>query len=101
FRAPAGGVGGTVVWWGTIPQDQIQDVLTEMQRQYQDSFTLQYIEKDPNKLEADLVEALALGKGPDLITLSSDMLLRQSEKLAPIGYDVISQQTFADTYVVG
>lgn len=101
FRAPSGGVGGTVVWWSTLPADSMTSVLEQLRRDHRDEFTLDYVEKDPATLENDLVEALALGRGPDLITLSSDILLRQSAKLAPIPYSTYSKQTFKDTFVLG
>lgn len=101
FRAPTGGAGGTVVWWGTIPADKIQLMLETIRRDYKDQFTLDYVEKNPATLESDLLEALALGRGPDLVTLTSDILLRQADKLQPIPYASYSKQTFKDTFVLG
>lgn len=101
FRAPQGGTGGTVVWWGTLTERQMGPVLETLGRDYRDNFTVQYVVKDAATLEQDLLEALADGKGPDLITLSSDMLARQSSKLAPIPYSTLSKQSFRDTFVLG
>lgn len=101
FRAPEGGTGGLVVWWGTIPEDSLGEILNQISREHDGDFTLQYVEKNPETIENDLVEALALGRGPDLVTLSSDQLLRQEAKLQPIPYSSISRQSFKDTFVLG
>jgi multiple sugar transport system substrate-binding protein len=101
FRAPQGGVGGTVVWWGTLPSSKVSDLLEDISRDHKDDFTLEYVEKNPLTIENDLLEALALGKGPDLVTLSSDMLVRQTPKLQAIPYATLPKQTFKDTYVLG
>lgn len=101
FRAPSGGVGGTVVWWGTIPEERLDVLLQDIARDYRNDFTLQYVEKNRVTLESELTEALALGRGPDLVTLSSDMLLRQTAKLMPIPYSVLSKQDFGTTFVLG
>ncbi len=101
FRAPSGGVGGTVLWWGTIPEERLANFLQTIGRDYRKDFTLQYVEKSEATLESDLVEALALGRGPDLVTLSSSMLLRQSAKLLPVPYSVLSKQDFRNTFVLG
>lgn len=101
FRAPSGGIGGTVLWWGTIPAERMSAVLEKVRQEHQSRFSLVYLEKNPETLENDLVEALALGRGPDLVTLSSDILTRQAAKLQQIPYGVISKQSFKDTFVLG
>lgn len=101
FRAPTGGLGGTVIWWGTIPAERLNSVLEKARQEHQDQFSLVYVEKNPETLENDLVEALALGRGPDLVTLSSDILTRQAAKLQQIPYETFSKQTFKDTFVLG
>lgn len=101
FRAPSGGVGGTVVWWGTVPEDTVQPVLAPLQDAHKDEFTLVYVYKDPRRLESDLLEALALGKGPDLVSMPQSLLYRQSDKLWPIPFETFPLRTFQDTFTRG
>lgn len=101
FRAPQGGVGGTVIWWGTIPSSRLSDLLDSVDQAHRNDFTLKYVEKNPATIENDLLEALALGEGPDLILLTSDMLVRQTPKLQAIPYESFSRQSFKDQFVLG
>jgi ABC-type glycerol-3-phosphate transport system substrate-binding protein len=99
FRAPAGGLGGTVVWWGTIPQDTMNSFLSPFQEKYRKDFTLVYVEKDRRTIESEFVDALARGAGPDIISFPPDWILRQGDKLYPIPYASLSRRTFQDTFI--
>ena len=101
FRAPTGGTGGQVVWWGTLPLDTIQPVISALNESHQDEFTLEYVEKNPRSLELEFIEALASGQGPDLILLPDDLLLKQADKLYPIPYETFSRGLFQDTFARG
>ena len=60
---------GVVVVWGTLDQ-QIMDGVTEVLRTSDNAFeSVTYVEKDPKTYNADLVNAMANGTGPDLFTL--------------------------------
>lgn len=99
FRAPQGGMGGEVVWWGTIPTQEVQQSLSTFQSAHKKEFTLVYVEKDPRTLEGDLVNTLAVGEGPDLVSLSHEVLARQRDKIFPIPYEFFSRRLFLDTFV--
>lgn len=101
WRAPAGGAGGTVIWWGTVPQAAIAGPLADFQKAHEAEFTLNYVAKDPATLQTELVEALAAGRGPDVVTQTSDWLLKNREKLSPITYGNLAERLFRDTFVRG
>lgn len=101
FRSPAGGVGGAVEWWGTVPQATMEPLLADFNNAYKSEFSLRYQYHDPARLEAELVEALALGEGPDLVTIPHELVLRQAAKLAPWPEESLSRRAFADTFIRG
>jgi ABC-type glycerol-3-phosphate transport system substrate-binding protein len=101
FRAPSGGTGGAVTWWGTLPQAALAEPLADFKKAHEDEFTINYVEKDPATLQADLIEALAAGVGPDIVTETLDWTLKNRDKVAPIAYANLSERLFRDTFVRG
>jgi multiple sugar transport system substrate-binding protein len=101
FRAPEGGAGGTVVWWGTVPKDTMDALLSNFRNVHKTDFTLVYEAKDPRTLETDLVNALAVGKGPDIVSLPQDLIYKQGDKVWPIPYETLPLRTYQDTFTRG
>lgn len=83
--------------WGFVPRGQMEPILSSPAVQ-SSGVSLTYTEKDPATFEADLVDALASGKGPDLIFASQDLILRQQGKLAVLPYDSLSERDFKNAY---
>jgi ABC-type glycerol-3-phosphate transport system substrate-binding protein len=79
----------------------MQPLLAPVQDAHQKEFTLVYVAKDPRRLESELLEALALGKGPDIVSMPQDLLYRQSDKLWPIPFETFPLRTFQDTFTRG
>lgn len=101
FRATTGGSGGTIVVWGTIPEAGLQTLITNINRTYEKSFNIKYVEKKSSTFENDLVEAMASGQGPDLAILPQELLVKHANKIVPIPYTTITARTFQDTYFDG
>ncbi|MBX4210518.1 extracellular solute-binding protein [Candidatus Parcubacteria bacterium] len=76
-----------VVIWGTLPAHQDH------------SINLSYVEKSPQKFDQDLIEALAVGKGPDIILLDNDSILKHANKIYPIPFQSYSERIFKDTFI--
>lgn len=92
---------GAVVIWGTLPKDDMQDVLT---RAAQNDTTLKdasYVEKQPATLSTDLASAIATGNAPDLVLASQEELLRIDKFITPVGFNTVSQSAFNSTFVQG
>lgn len=90
---------GNVTIWGTLAEEAITaqiDALRSEQPEYAGAL---YIERPLETFGADLAEALAIGEGPDLILISQEQLIAESNKLSIIPYSSISQRTFRDTFV--
>lgn len=94
---------GNVVIWGTVPSTIMLPVLAEVNnilpRGYQGKIS--YKEKDPETFDADLVDALAAGTGPDLFLLSQDDIIKQRNKVYIIPYASYPERRFKDTYIEG
>jgi ABC-type glycerol-3-phosphate transport system substrate-binding protein len=99
FRGPTGGVGGTVVLWGPIPDETMNSALKVFQAQYKSEFTLTYIYQDPRSLEANLVEALAAGRGPDLVIFPHTSLIKRLENISPLAYKSYPQLQFNNNFI--
>lgn len=61
-------------------------------------FVINYRELDPATYEADLVNALAAGKGPDVFMIHSSWVPKHYEKLAPISTSQLGISSLRDLY---
>ena len=95
-----GGAHGSVMIWGTFPTDgDLTKVLTEFRKQYEKTFTVNYEYHDPATFDTEIVEALASGRGPDILLLPDDLILRHTDKIQLIPYTAMNQLTFQSTFV--
>lgn len=92
-------VSADVVVWGTIPEATFTTTLTNSSLASNKNIRANYIYKDPQDFDRDFVEALAEGKGPDVIILRDDNLYKNRNKLVAIPYKNYSQRTFKDTFI--
>lgn len=99
FKQKSVGQAGNIVLWSTLPYQTVINEITLLNIANKNSFQITYVQKDPITLEADFVDALAQGKGPDLVVLPHDLLRRQEDKLALISYQTYPEKTFNDTFI--
>lgn len=98
-KTPNGGVGGTVVLWGSVPQETMDRALEDFQDQHEDEFTLTYVYQDARSLEANLVEALAAGRGPDLVIFPHTSIIKRWENILPLPYDNYPKLQFSTNFI--
>jgi len=84
--------------WGSLPVADFNAVaikagLEEM------GIKLRYIKQNTATFETNFIEALALGRGPDLFFLSQDSILKHKDKLAPISYKTLSERDFKNSFI--
>ena len=90
---------GEVLIWGTFPKEAVEAGIQELTASSEDYGDVVYEEKEESSWKGELANALASGKGPDLIILSQEELLTDREKLMPIPFSTLPERTFVDSYV--
>lgn len=89
---------GTVVIWGTFPSSGMGQALSQIGVAHTDLKGITYEQKSTEAFSADYVNALAAGKGPDLIIISAEDLAHLSPTLAPIPYSVVAERSYLDGF---
>ncbi|MDZ4226364.1 MAG: hypothetical protein U1C66_02650, partial [Patescibacteria group bacterium] len=101
--ASFGGLGGSssgpVVIWGTLDSTAMNGVLSTMRSADKTFQDVSYTEKNPATYDAELLNAMAAGTGPDLFLLSSEKLHSFSDKIITIPYGLVSQTAFLSAFV--
>ncbi len=99
-RGTSPSVGNEVTLWGTIEPE----VWTEYQKKVEEkigakNFRVKYVYKLPSTFDAELVEALATGEGPDLFILEQEKILKMKNKVYVVPYSKYSARLFRDTFI--
>jgi len=92
------GLKGEVVVWGTIPSGEMKDLI-DKEFGNNRNITVTYVEKESTRFDRELVEALASNKGPDVILLPQDLILRHEDKVFTIPYESMSARRFKDAFL--
>ena len=90
--------GTPIVLWGSVPKSAMTPLLDKVNENNK-SFRLSYEYVNINKFDENLIEALASGKGPDLIFLPNDLVIRYSDKVYQIPYANYPLKQFQDTFI--
>ncbi len=83
--------------WGTVAKTTFDNFISKYEQDKNLQFKLTYVEKNISTIDSDLVEAIATGKGPDVILIPQELMDRYLDKVAFI--TSIPQRTFLDTYI--
>lgn len=92
---------GNVLIWGTLPKNEMQNVLTAATQIDTTLKDVSYIQKDPNTLPAELAGAIATGNSPDLILASQEVLQSIIPFIAPIPLTSLPPATFNSAFIDG
>lgn len=90
---------GTVTIWGTLPGNEMSLALSEYRQAHQEYGKVSYTQRPQETFDQDLAEAIASGRGPDLIVISQEDLASAQSKLAMIPSNVISERDFRTAYL--
>lgn len=93
--------GTSVKIWGTLDERVFSNVINAMTDEDDNFKVVSYIQKDSRTFNDDVTNAVAEGRGPDAIILSSDFLVSERAKLYPIPYTTLPLRTIKDTYADG
>lgn len=97
----ARGYGDRVIIWGTLERGAFDKTFLSIVDTEKDFQVVQYVEKDPRSFDYELLNAIAEGKSPDLIVLSSESLVLHRDKLLSIDFETMPERTYLNTYVDG
>lgn len=90
---------GTVSIWGTVPAEEMNAALGSYKQGRPEYGRVTYTQVAEESFDADLAEAIASGRGPDLVIITQEDLAAAQSKLATIPSSVISERDFRDTYL--
>ncbi|MBI3573766.1 extracellular solute-binding protein [Candidatus Kaiserbacteria bacterium] len=90
---------GAITIWGTLPHSVFDELLGELGKGNNDYTAVTYEVVPEVELVPRLVEAIASGKGPDLVVFPAKNLLSQADKLQPISYSSIPRRDFQNTFI--
>ena len=99
---PSSGVTSTITIWGTMPAVQVNKVIqndnvTALLKTNHVAVT--YAEHPDATIDQDLLQAMALGVGPDALMLSQDQTLQYQNRIVPIPYTTLPLRDFKDNYI--
>ncbi|MEZ4195295.1 MAG: extracellular solute-binding protein [Candidatus Paceibacterota bacterium] len=92
---------GAVSIWGTLPAESIDALITEIAvtNKAYDRVTYRYISQ--SDFDQVFVNALADGKGPDLVLIPHELLVKNRSKLEAFPYESAPIRDFRSAYIDG
>ncbi|HEY0948161.1 MAG TPA: ABC transporter substrate-binding protein [Candidatus Paceibacterota bacterium] len=90
---------GTVTIWGTLPANEMNMALGEYKQAHQEYGKVSYTQRPQETFDQDLAEAIASGRGPDLIVISQEDLASAQSKLGMIPSSTISERDFRSSFL--
>lgn len=87
--------------WGTLPRDSFQSLIDNSTLDKSKTITINYVLKDQGDFDQDLIEALAEGRGPDIVMLRDDNVYKHRNRLFVIPYKNYSERAFKDKFIEG
>ena len=93
--------GDRIVVWGTLSQEAFTAVFKDISATDRAFSVVEYRQFDETAFDFELVNAIAEGRSPDLIVLSSNAMTTHRSKLLPISYDNLTERYIKDTFIDG
>lgn len=88
----------TVTLWGVRPSEEVNGLITYYFAKNK-TVGVSYKEIGEDSIDDELIEALAAGRGPDMVLLPTELLLRYRDKITPIPYANYTERQFRDTFI--
>jgi len=90
---------GKVSIWGTLPKGVVDAGIAELTAAGNEYSEVTYTELRGATFSRDLADAIAEGRGPDLVILSQEELVSEKGKLGIIPFQTLPERTFVDSFV--
>jgi ABC-type glycerol-3-phosphate transport system substrate-binding protein len=98
-KSKQNGLSGAVTVWGVLPYGQMNSLMDTIEQQNKD-LKITYVQKKPETIQSDLVNALSVGQGPDVFMMAPGQVAENIERLTIIPYtsypDTVYKNTFID-----
>lgn len=85
--------------WGTINQDAFDAAFKASSLSGSKTIKVTYVKKDFVDFQKSFVEALADGKGPDVIIIRDDFVYENRNKILAVPFKNYSERKFKDTFI--
>ncbi len=92
---------GVVTIWGTLDARPIEALLDELATADDAYVDVSYRQVDENQFASELTNALADGRGPDVILVSHEKLIELRRRISPISYESFPIRDVRSLYVDG
>lgn len=87
-----------LTWWKPFDDSRlVQPLLEEFQKKYP-NVRVNYVPKNIDTYEDELVNALASGKGPDIFSIHNDWLPKHKEKISPAPETLVSLRDYKQNF---
>lgn len=91
----------SVTMWGTMPEVDFLTWYNQTPTSKNQNITLSYVYKRSENFDQDFVEALADGRGPDIVFLPHEKILEHRNRIYPVPYSTLSERNFRDIFIEG
>lgn len=85
--------------WGVLSSDAFNNAMIASTLASNKNIRVIYTRKDPSDFDRDFVEALAEGRGPDIVILREDLIHKNRNKLFPIPPKSYPERDFKDKFI--
>ena len=85
--------------WGTVDKDSFSGFVDKFVKDTGSGINYNYVQKNPDTLDGDIIEAVATGKTPDVVLFPQELIKRYLDKVYFIDYSTLSERSYKDTYV--
>lgn len=88
-----------LTWWKPFDDPRIVQPLIEEFQKANPNIRINYVQKDIETYEDELIDALASGQGPDIFSIHNDWLPKHKGKITPAGQNFWSLREFKENFV--
>lgn len=98
-RGSGGGQATTVVVWGPISSGEWLELAGNLQFAQDREVSIKYVEKEESQISEEFTQAVAEGKGPDLVILPLEAFWKERNKLLMVPFESITERDFKNTFI--
>lgn len=89
----------TITVWRLFDNEEVLKPIFDQYRSERPNVTIVYEKKNPAEYEAEFTNAIAAGKGPDILSLPNDWMVKHRDKLVPAPESLITVEKYREQFV--